>query len=158
MLDSNERPDRAAAGGDSMIFGAEVRGSGTRNAHCCYSQRGFEIRCRPRMPVEVGDGPSWASMTSRCKRIRNPWCPVNRVGEGLREFGNLGSHSLTGHVRKHAWIALTVDRCTGLRAWPSSDGASARGEDAELVALWVGEAYPWHIALADIGISGAERP
>ena len=36
--------------------------------------------------------------------------------------------------------------------------ASARGEDAELVALRVGEAHPWHIALADVGVSGAQGP
>jgi hypothetical protein len=35
---------------------------------------------------------------------------------------------------------------------------SARGEDAELVALRVGEAPPRHVALADVDTGGTESP
>src|SRR5215471_21846870 len=36
--------------------------------------------------------------------------------------------------------------------------ASARGEDAEVVALRVGEDLPWHGTLAEVDVGGAERP
>src|ERR1700761_5060465 len=35
---------------------------------------------------------------------------------------------------------------------------SARGEEAELVALGVGQDRPRHVALADVGVGGAESP
>ena len=42
--------------------------------------------------------------------------------------------------------------------WPGSASRQRGREDAELVALRVGEAHPRHVALADVGVSGAEGP
>lgn len=39
-----------------------------------------------------------------------------------------------------------------------SAGGSGRGEDAELVALRIGEARPRNVALAEVDVRGAESP
>ncbi len=61
-------------------------------------------------------------------------------------------------ARHHLPRCLHPLRLHRLDARRSRGSASARGEDAELVALKVDEAHPWHIVLADVGVSGAQSP
>jgi hypothetical protein len=84
---------------------------------------------------------------------------------------NRGSSGVvvSGALRPADWsrAAVTNGMCAmGVQqgAWQAATSAaaaatSARGEDVELVALWVGEACPRHVvALADVDVGGAERP
>jgi hypothetical protein len=108
------------------------------------------------------DEPNWTICVQPLRHKLNSHARLFGVSRGAGP--GIGSQFVTiADLRRYAGIrrygrpgVAAPERviCVAL-ATRRSLTASARGEDAEVVALWVGEDLPWHVALAEAGVGGA---